>query len=314
VTKETTMPRGKPADLKVLAAAGALGGIAAIAAERQRHATEYPLNYGRIKGYSAEHDDGHEQGELADAGAFYAQTPKTRSNTKYRSSRGDGMLHSPLWPFDGGWYDPSKAKHDAYCTTGYLDIDERKRELEKAGALIAAEWDRIDRIERRQAQQNGTTPPAAPALEIKPEPVTSVTLRIDLERDLDEHIVWAVRRMLLGYLTRLEDLRAGSHDAETFDAKTLGLTNPWPATKLTVTCNTEPDQFARQLADLSRLRPFDQWNDDDGVVLWWALQDGEVVEPPAHVGTPNDSDWPTDYEAPQFTWYWSPLPSPSPIV
>lgn len=293
------MHRGKPADLKVLAAVGALGGIAAIAAERQRGATEYPLDYGRIKGYSAEHDDAHVNGELAAAGAAYA-VPAPRRWLANSWGQMLNNLRNSLWPF--GEFPESNDPEG---------IDTRKRELEKAGALIAAEWDRLDRIERRKAQQDGITPPAAPALEIKPEPVTSVTLRIDMPKGRDYYLTWDVRRMLLGYLARMEDARAGSHDAETFDGKALG---GLPGT-LTVTCNEEPDQFARQLADLSRLRPLDEWHDDDGPVLWWALRRGKIEEPPAHVGTPNDSDWPSDaYQEPEYVWYWSPIPDPSPIV
>lgn len=142
-----------------------------------------------------------------------------------------------------------------------------------------------------------------------------MTLRIDIPKGHDHFIGWDVRRLLLGYLARMEDARAGSHDAETFDGKSLGLLNPTPVGTLTVTCNEEPDQFARQLADLSRLRPLAEWHDDDGPVLWWALHRGEIDEPPAHVGTPNDSDWPSDaYQEPEYVWYWSPIPDPSPIV
>ena len=295
--------RGQPADLKTLMHVGALGGIAAIAAERQRHATAYPLDYGRIKGYSAEHDDQHTGNELALAGAAYA-IPCSDSMTYLEARLG-------IWPVAWG---------NAPMHVGTIGPDLRKRELEKAGALIAAEWDRIDRFERRRAQQDGTTPPpvATPetsGLQPTPEPVTSVTLRIDLANGDNSFIGWEVRRLLLGYLTRLEDARAGSHDAETFDGKALGLLHPLPTGTLTVTCNEHPEQFARQYADLSRLRPIAEWHDDDGPVLWWALRKGKIEEPPAHVGTPTDSDWPEEaYQAPEYAWYWTPLIEPSPIV
>lgn len=111
------MHRGKPADLKVLAAVGALGGIAAIAAERQRHSTiphtegipdegvsaapgydghkETVLN---VIGYSAQHDDDHANGELAAAGAAYAVPAPRRW---LADSWGQQMknLRNALWPF-----------------------------------------------------------------------------------------------------------------------------------------------------------------------------------------------------------------------
>lgn len=299
--------RGQPADLKTLMHAGALGGIAAIAAERQRQAIECPLDYyGRIKGYSAEDDDKKTSGELALAGAAYA-IPASDSMTKLEARLG-------IWPVAWG---------SAPMPIGTISPDMRKRELEKAGALIAAEWDRLDRIERRKAQQDGTTPPrvATPetsGLQPTPEPVTSVTLRIDLPKGYDRNIGWKVRCMLLGYLTRAEDMRAASHDAETFTGNQLGVFLSYDEAKrttLTVTCNEEPEQFARQYADLARLRPIAEWHDDDGPVLWWALHRGQIDEPPAHVGTPTDSDWPEHaYQGPEYAWFWTPLIEPSPIV
>lgn len=135
--------RGPPADLSILFQAGALGGVAAIAAERQRHATAYPLDYGRIKGYSAEHDDHLTDDSLALAGAAYA-LPLHKGGFRFR-----------LWP--QGWGDsPDHSK--------FHDLDARKRELEKAGALIAAEWDRLDRLQRAQAAENGDDPPPQPTI------------------------------------------------------------------------------------------------------------------------------------------------------
>lgn len=288
--------RGKPADLKILASVGALGGIAAIAAERQRHAIPGAM---RGKPYTPQHDDEHTDGELALAGAAYA-VPQT--TTKFEN------LRAAVWPVN--WTGiPSAAEN----------LDERKRELEKAGALIAAEWDRLDRIERQQAQQAGVTPPVRPTLDITPTPVTTITLRIDFGdgTPMLDSLTWQVRRMLLGYLTRLEDARAGSHDAETFTGDQLGLLHPTPNATLTVTCNEAPDQLAQQLADLSRLRPYAEWHEDDGPVLWWALYGGSktVQEPPFHAGTPLDSDWQPPLAAGTVdSLYWTPLIDPSPIV
>ena len=287
--------RGKPADLKILATIGALGGIAAIAAERQRHSMPGAI---RGKPYTPQHDDHHTDGEMAVAAAAYA-LPQHKSGFRYE-----------LWP--KGWGEsPSHPRP--------YEIDRRKRELEKAGALIAAEWDRLDRIERQRAQRDGVTPPERPTLDITPTPVTTITLRIDFGdgTPMLDSLTWQVRRMLLGYLTRLEDARAGSHDAETFTGDQLGLLHPTPNATLTVTCNEAPDQLAQQLADLSRLRPYAEWHEDDGPVLWWALYGGSktVQEPPFHAGTPLDSDWQPPLAAGTVdSLYWTPLIDPSPIV
>jgi len=159
----------------------------------------------------------------------------------------------------------------------------------------------------------GVAPPITSTLEIKAEPVTSVTLRVEFEQGGDHMLNLDVRRMLLGYLTRMEDFRAGAHDLETFTPEQLGIKGT-EAARLIVTCNEEPDQFAKQLADLSRLRPAKEYTDNDGPVLWWPLHHGQIDEPPT-VGTPTDSDWPYDsYSPDEYALYWSPLPDPSPIT
>jgi hypothetical protein len=64
------------------------------------------------------------------------------------------------------------------------------------------------------------------------------------------------------------------------------------------------------LAALSEIHPFHHWGDHDGAVLWFCLP---VSEPPFHVGTPGDSDWPwgeNDMADAEFTSQigWSRLP------
>jgi hypothetical protein len=84
-------------------------GVEMIAAERQRQL--------EAEGWSPEHDAEHVRGELARAAAVYAIPPDRR----------DPSIWSYLWP---GWeYKPN--------------ADDRIRELVKAGALIAAEIDRL---------------------------------------------------------------------------------------------------------------------------------------------------------------------------
>jgi len=78
-------------------------GIDRIAAERQRQID--------VEGYDAEHDRQHSADDLARAAATYATG-----------------LFATLWPWAPEWWNPSS---------------DRIRNLEKAGALIAAAIDRI---------------------------------------------------------------------------------------------------------------------------------------------------------------------------
>ena len=99
----------------------AVTGIGLIAEERKRQIEK--------EGFDAKHDHEHRDNDLAIAGAIYAAPEKARlfvSNGK----DGDKQDYYPLlWPFDRKSYKPTP--------------DDRKRELVKAGALIAAEIDRI---------------------------------------------------------------------------------------------------------------------------------------------------------------------------
>lgn len=91
-------------------------GIELIAEERQRQID--------VEGWTPEHDVEHNRGELAAAGAAYAMAELYRRTT----SKGyDNTPHS--WPFSIDWWKPSP--------------DDRIKELVKAGALIAAEIDRL---------------------------------------------------------------------------------------------------------------------------------------------------------------------------
>lgn len=89
-------------------------GIEIIAAERQRQIEQ--------EGWSAEHDDAHKRGELAWAATCYA-SPALGGRTVN-------------WPWDRNWWKPTP--------------DDRIRELAKAGALIAAEIDRLNRCEQQK--------------------------------------------------------------------------------------------------------------------------------------------------------------------
>ena len=91
-----------------------MNGIERITAERQRQID--------VEGWTPEHDEQHELGELATAAACYA-LPDIRPE---------------WWPWDAKFWKPTDPTH---AQPG----EPRIRELEKAGALIAAEIDRLIR-------------------------------------------------------------------------------------------------------------------------------------------------------------------------
>ena len=96
-----------------------MSGIERIAAERQRQIEQ--------EGWTPKHDDEHNDESLASAAAAYAIAGV------YRSAYGEDTSEPPSdWPWDDSWWKPLP--------------DNRIRELEKAGALIAAEIDRLERL------------------------------------------------------------------------------------------------------------------------------------------------------------------------
>lgn len=91
-----------------------MSGIERIAAERQRQVEK--------EGFDNQHDDRYGDTELPSAAVSYVM------ETMIRSPSSQPPL---LWPFDAEWWKPK---------------DSAIRNLEKAGALIAAEIDRLERI------------------------------------------------------------------------------------------------------------------------------------------------------------------------
>lgn len=97
-------------------------GIELIAAERQRQIS--------VEGWTPEHDDSHGKGEMANAAACYAATVRV-----FRSRQMAGRGYEPyteysdLWPWHDDWWKPK----------------DRIADLVRAGALIAAEIDRLQR-------------------------------------------------------------------------------------------------------------------------------------------------------------------------
>lgn len=90
-----------------------------VAKERTRQIVE--------KGHTAEHDDEHMDGALADAAACYAENEKTCARR--------------IWPFGSAFF--NKDKYD------------RKQQLIIAAAFINAEYDRIVRAEQKDSRCRG---------------------------------------------------------------------------------------------------------------------------------------------------------------
>lgn len=103
-------------------------GVEAIAAERQRQIDQ--------EGWSIAHDNAHTDGSLAQAAACYALEHSTMTyRTEYGyAERGEGDIYDvpTLWP--RSWH------------PRYWKRKDRRRDLVRAGALIAAEIDRLDRM------------------------------------------------------------------------------------------------------------------------------------------------------------------------
>ena len=94
-----------------------MSGIEAIAAERQRQID--------VEEWSSDHDDGYIDGALAAAASCYAGWDITSEfNTRDRILR-------DIWPWDWSCWKPKS----------------KRENLVRAGALIAAEIDRLDRLE-----------------------------------------------------------------------------------------------------------------------------------------------------------------------
>ena len=93
-----------------------LAALAAIAVERRRQI--------ELEGFRLEHDDQHAVGELAAAAACYA-----KEASKPDEKRDPRNPPPKLWPWVRDWWKPTY----------------RRRDLIKAGALLVAEIERLDR-------------------------------------------------------------------------------------------------------------------------------------------------------------------------
>ncbi len=109
-----------------------LNGVERIARERKRQTDSL--------GWSPEHDDGHDSGEMAIAAACYASPERLYAKYEYAA----GIRYED--PFPEGWSDARP--HNGNVLKEPTD-KQAIRLLEKAGALIAAE---IDRLLRKVAE------------------------------------------------------------------------------------------------------------------------------------------------------------------
>lgn len=115
-------------------------GIELIAAERQRQID--------VEGFTPEHDAGHVDGEISLAAACYASPRKLYVIEPHFG----GIGFADPWPwdqaYDGRPYD-NEEEESLYGED--VPAEERIRCLEKAGALIAAEIDRL--LARNQTEE-----------------------------------------------------------------------------------------------------------------------------------------------------------------
>jgi hypothetical protein len=104
----------------------ALSGVCQVMLERSRQENE--------EGWTPEHDDQHVSGELNDAALAYAYASALQSRGEtlryILGLDGSGDLPKP-WPWGAYWWKPS---------------EDPIRNLVKAGALICAEIDRLERM------------------------------------------------------------------------------------------------------------------------------------------------------------------------
>lgn len=108
-------PGPKPGDLLAWGSQAVLD----VAAERRRQI--------EVKGWTPEHDDDHSNGEMSLAAAAYAVSSVERGDSLQRAA---ALFHLTGWA--KYWFKPSSPRRD----------------LVKAGALILAEIERMDRAER----------------------------------------------------------------------------------------------------------------------------------------------------------------------
>lgn len=112
-----------------------MDGAERIAAERKRQI--------EVEGWTPEHDAEHIQGEMALAAALFA-TPVLLYEKQEVANE---IAFSDAWPWDKRWDKrPVKDSGNVLMANLTLSYPQRIRQLEIAGALIAAEIDRLLRM------------------------------------------------------------------------------------------------------------------------------------------------------------------------
>lgn len=94
------------------------------------------------EGFVPEHDDRYTDDSLATAAACYILHPLMQMATSTRNESDGKQYQLPrLWPWHASWWKPG--------TPAANPLVARRRQLVKAGALITAEIERIDRIDQQ---------------------------------------------------------------------------------------------------------------------------------------------------------------------
>jgi len=140
-------------------------GIELITEERQRQISQ--------EGWTPENDDKYEHGQLAAAAVTYTDTHLIRHT--YKEEKAGEMIADLMmdrWPWDEEWFKPTSSIRD----------------LTKAGALIAAEIDRLQRLNSQLNQPRLNPVPLLQKLEFE---------WIGLNPDAPDHQLWATPAMVI---------------------------------------------------------------------------------------------------------------------
>lgn len=117
-----------------------MDGVGIIRRERQRQITE--------EGFTAAHDKHHDQGELALAAACYASPHLIY----IMQDSGPGYCFVDPWPYDECWDKRRDENGALHGNTSFSRTrDERIKQLARAGALCAAEIDRIKALPKGES-------------------------------------------------------------------------------------------------------------------------------------------------------------------
>lgn len=128
-------PTPPTATALAVASSDGFSGVELIARERARQIS--------VEGWTPEHDDSHDKGELLEASYAYAKAAIKCIKHEYYRIINDPP---PEWPWESEWWKPSP---DAI------------RNLEKAGALLAAEIDRLKRAQGKPDEKMSHCEPEA---------------------------------------------------------------------------------------------------------------------------------------------------------